>query len=87
MRTAISPRGVPMSCALCGTRDYDALHVHELGIAVGMSGDDYSFCKSCWNAGDFGDQLLNMLQFRTGRGLKFQRRTITVTGTKDRGPQ
>jgi len=85
MRTATSPRGVPMSCAICGTRDYDALHVHELGIAVGMSGDDYSFCAACWFAPDFGEKLLDMLQFRTGRGLKFCMKSIKVSGRKNRG--
>ena len=34
-------------CHFCGSRD--DLVVPGIGIAFGMSGDDYSFCRTCLN--------------------------------------
>jgi len=59
-----------LSCRLCGERDYDKLLVQRLGIAVGMSGDDYTFCKKCWEGKNFGKRLLQLLGYPKGMFLK-----------------
>jgi hypothetical protein len=40
--------------------------VEDLGLSVGMSGDDYSFCKKCWNGPDLGKKILILLGFKKG---------------------
>jgi len=62
-------RGEVLSCCLCGCRDYEKLIVQRLGIAVGMSGNDYTFCDSCWNGPNLGKRLLQMLGFDGGMVL------------------
>jgi len=75
MRTAfkkhdhLSPRQ-PLFCCLCGTKDYDKLMIHELGLAAGHSGEDYSFCKTCWMSNTLGEDILGLLGFEGGMLLK-----------------
>ena len=74
MRTAMAKGGPDegkkkLYCCMCGTEDYDELVVHKLGLCVGMSGDDYSFCKSCWESKTLGKDLLPMLGFESGAML------------------
>jgi len=59
-----------LSCNLCGEIDYDKLIVQRLGIAIGMSGDDYTFCEKCWNGKNFGKRLLQRLGYSDGMKLK-----------------
>lgn len=53
-------------CCLCGERERKRLVVEDLGLSVGMSGDDYSFCKKCWNGPDLGKKILILLGFKKG---------------------
>lgn len=52
-----------LSCSLCGEDDRNKLFIENLGIAVGMGGDEYSFCKKCSFSKDFIIKLLEMLGF------------------------
>jgi hypothetical protein len=70
-----------MQCAICGTKDYDSLVVHDLGVAAGMSGDDYCFCYACWYSPHLGQSIIDMLGFR--HGIFYKRKSIKVKGRKD----
>ena len=59
-----------LSCCICGTKNYDDLFVQSLGIAAGMSGFDYSFCKKCWNSKNLGEKILKVLEYPQGLKLK-----------------
>ena len=63
MRRAVTREGERLKCAICGTEDYDLLVVHRLGLAVGMRGEDYSFCVRCWHSRSLGKKLLRLLGF------------------------
>lgn len=83
MRTALAKGGPDegakkLYCGICGTEDYDALVVHKLGLCVGMSGDDYSFCKTCWGSKSLGKDLLTMLGFKDGAML-LEEECITIS--------
>jgi len=62
--------GETMSCCLCGCMDYDELIVQELGIATGMVGYNYSFCKKCWLGKNLGRRLLQFLEYPKGMYVK-----------------
>ena len=79
MRTATCDGSV-MKCGICGTMDYDKLEVHNLGIAAGMHGEDYSFCKACWESKDLGANILKMLHFSS---LKYRTKYLKIRGRKD----
>lgn len=57
-------------CCLCHESDYHKIYVDELGLAAGMSGDDYSFCKKCWTSKNLGERILRLLGFEHGMKLK-----------------
>jgi len=57
-------------CCLCGETDRDKLIVEDLGLAVGMSGDDYSFCDSCWGKPDLGKRILKHLGYPYGLKIR-----------------
>jgi len=52
-----------LQCCICGENDRNKLIVEDIGIAVGMCGDDYSFCMECWGAKDLGKKLLNLIGY------------------------
>ena len=62
--------GETLSCCLCGEMDYDKLYVERIGISVGMSGNDYTFCKKCWLGKNFGSRLLQLLGYPDGMFIK-----------------
>lgn len=55
-----------LQCCLCGENNRDKLLVEDIGIGIGMSGDDYSFCRDCWNSPDLGKKLLIFLGCSNG---------------------
>ena len=59
-----------LQCDICGENDRRKLIVEDLGIAVGMAGNNYSFCIDCWTSENFGEKLLELLE-RKG-GIKYQ---------------
>ena len=59
-----------LRCALCGEEDRRKLHVEDLGLSVGMCGEDYSFCRACWCAPDLGKKILRLLGFRGAMKIK-----------------
>lgn len=69
--------GDTLSCCLCGERDYEKLFVERLGIALGMAGDDYTFCKACWLGKNFGKRLLQYLGYPDGIRLRTESLEIT----------
>lgn len=76
MKTAIYKGGMfgegageTLSCCLCGEKNFEKLIVQRIGIAIGMSGDDYTFCESCWNGPNFGSRLLQFLGYPNGMRL------------------
>ena len=76
-----SGAGETLSCCLCGETDYDTLLVQRLGICVGMSGDDYTFCKACWNGKNLGKRILQMLGY--GDGMRLSEEAVTVIEIDD----
>ena len=63
-------------CCLCGTEDYDSMHVEQIGIAVGPQGEDYSFCRDCWLSKTLGQDILDMLGYP--EGLKLIDSAVTI---------
>lgn len=59
-----------LECALCGDTNRQHLQVENLGLATGMSGEDYSFCRSCWNDPKLGKLLLRLLGFKRNMKLR-----------------
>jgi len=53
-----------LECSLCGENDRDELIVEDMGMSVGMCGDEYSFCKKCWGSKDLGKQILSLLGYQ-----------------------
>jgi len=58
--------GELLRCCLCGEIDIKKLIVQNIGIAVGMGGSDYSFCKKCLFSKDFGKKLLREVGYPDG---------------------
>ena len=71
-----------MRCAICGTKDYDKLIVHDIGIAAGMMGDDYCFCFDCWDSPNLGQSLFDLLGYT--HGMLYKRKSIKIKGRKDK---
>jgi hypothetical protein len=65
-------KGEVLSCCLCGELNYEKLIVQRLGIAAGMSGDDYTFCEKCWYGKNLGKRLLQLLGYPVGMYLKIE---------------
>ena len=59
-----------LQCCMCGENDRDKLVVEDMGISLGMSGNNYSFCKKCWHSKNFGKNLLDFLGYPNGLKLK-----------------
>ena len=55
-----------LQCSLCGDNHRDNLIVEDLGIAVGVCGNNYSFCKKCWNSKNLGQKILSLLEYPNG---------------------
>lgn len=58
-----------IQCSICGENDRNKIQVECLGIAAGVSGDDYSFCSSCWNSNGLGMNILKLLDYPFGLKL------------------
>ncbi len=52
-----------LECCICWKDDRNKLKVEDIGIAVGISGDDYSFCEECWDSDDLGEKILGLLGY------------------------
>ncbi len=52
-----------LKCSICGEEDRSKLVVELIGIAVGMGGEDFSFCKKCWKSEVLGEKLFHLLGF------------------------
>jgi|688.fasta_scaffold1495976_1 hypothetical protein len=72
--------GHTISCCICGERDFDKMHIHNLGLAVGMCGDDYSFCFKCWMSPTLGNKILRMLGFKPKTGMKLKDESLDISG-------
>jgi len=59
-----------LKCDLCGEKQFEKLYVHRLGLAVGMSGCNYTFCKKCWQSKNLGERLLKLIGFENGAYIK-----------------
>lgn len=55
-----------IECALCRESDRGQLLIEDIGISVGLYGEEYSFCGDCWKSEDLGEKLLNLLGFPDG---------------------
>jgi hypothetical protein len=55
-----------IKCSICGEENRDKIQVELIGIAVGMCGEDYSFCRKCWNNPQLGKDLIALLGFEDG---------------------
>ena len=67
MITAHTKRGSTLlKCCLCGECDYEKLYVHQLGLGLGMNGDDYTFCEKCWKSRTLGKKILQLLDYPHG---------------------
>jgi hypothetical protein len=66
----IGPDKHLLKCSVCGENDRAKLLIEDLGIAVGMGGDNYTFCMSCWYAPDLGKKLEKLLEI-SDEGLKY----------------
>lgn len=58
-----------IKCAICGETDRAKMVVEQIGLATGMSGNDYSFCSTCWYSPDLGRNLLCLLGYDLGMKL------------------
>ena len=52
-----------LQCGICGENDRRKLLVENMGLCVSGGGDDYCFCKKCWNSPNLGKKLLKLLGF------------------------
>lgn len=50
-------------CCLCGEDNREKLEVEDIGISVGLSGEDYSFCRKCWYNKNLGKYILKLLGY------------------------
>jgi hypothetical protein len=55
-----------LECALCKENDREELLIEDIGISVGLYGEEYCFCADCWKSEDLGEKLLNLLGFPDG---------------------
>lgn len=55
-----------LKCCLCGDNNRVNLLVEDIGIAVGISGENYSFCKKCWYSKDLGKEILKLVGYPDG---------------------
>ena len=55
-----------IKCSLCGEEDRKKIQIELIGIAVGLSGQDFSFCWTCWNNPKLGKNLIQLLGFEKG---------------------
>lgn len=69
-------QGEILSCCLCGEREYKQLLVQRIGLAIGMTGEEYSFCVTCWQGKHLGQRLLTLLGYP--KGLRLLRTAVTV---------
>lgn len=67
-----------LQCCLCGENDRNKLLVEDIGISVGMCGDEYSFCEKCWNSKNLGQKILNLLGYSA---LKILDENLELSGT------
>ena len=65
---------------MCKDSDFDNLIVHEIGLAVGIGGDDYTFCKKCWGSADLGKKILELLEYPNG--IKFKNSSLEFVEIK-----
>lgn len=70
-----------LQCSICGENDRNKLIVEDLGIAVGYSGDNYSFCHKCWFSKNLGQKILNLLGYR--HGLKIINENLNLRETDE----
>ncbi len=70
---------VEIACCVCGERDFDKMHVHTLGIAAGISGDDYSFCLKCWKSKTLGSKILKLVGYNPKHGMKLRDDCVSIT--------
>jgi hypothetical protein len=70
IRTVCGEHLEDIRCCLCGEENRDNLIIESIGIVVGMSGDDFSFCKKCWNSRTLGKKILKLLEYPNGLKLK-----------------
>lgn len=66
-----------LSCCLCGEQNFDKLYVQHLGLGFGMTGNEYSFCRKCWNSKKLGQKILNLLGYSYGAYIKEEYLDIT----------
>lgn len=59
-----------LECCICKENDREKLLIEDLGIAIGMAGYNYSFCKSCWNSKSLGKKLLDFFDYPGGMKIK-----------------
>jgi len=50
-----------LRCAICGDSERDNLVVELVGISAGMSGEEYSFCRKCWESPSLGIDLMKLI--------------------------
>lgn len=59
-----------LQCCMCGENDRNKLIIEDISLGMGMSGDNYSFCKSCWQSKSLGNNLMELLGIDKEFGLK-----------------
>ena len=59
-----------LECCICHENDRDKLLVEDIGIAVGVSGDNYSFCYKCWNSKNLGSRILKLIEMYPAMKIK-----------------
>lgn len=52
-----------LQCCICYDNNRDNLVVEQLVLGSGMNGNEYSFCKKCWNSETLGDDILKLVGF------------------------
>lgn len=60
-----------IECSICGEKDRAKIFIEDLGIGIGMSGDNYTFCMSCWFSSNLGEKIQKILDI-SDKGLKYQ---------------
>jgi len=67
-----------LMCCLCGENDRNKLIVEDIGLCIGMSGQDYSFCKKCWSSRDLGKKILKLVGYPDGMKILDERLDLQV---------
>lgn len=67
-----------LQCSICGENDRNKLKVEDLGLSMGICGDDYSFCHKCWDSRILGKKILNLLGYPGGLKLITENLDIKV---------